>query len=103
MFEPAWFMQSIHMNPEQALAAHRALGAHVSVAMHFGTFQLADDGQREAPERLLAAITKAGDPELRFWVLGFGEGRDVPQRPNLFREPGMDGDGGLVDGDGGLD
>jgi L-ascorbate metabolism protein UlaG (beta-lactamase superfamily) len=103
MFEPAWFMQPIHMNPEQALAAHRALGAHVSVAVHFGTFRLADDGQREAPERLLAALAKAGDPDLRFWVLGFGEGRDVPPRPELPRDPEMGGDGGLVDGDSGLE
>jgi hypothetical protein len=77
-FEPDWFMQSIHMNPEQALDAHRALSAQTSVAMHFGTFRLGDDGQQEAPERLLAAVNKAADPSLQFWVLDFGEGRDLP-------------------------
>jgi L-ascorbate metabolism protein UlaG (beta-lactamase superfamily) len=80
MFEPEWFMQPVHLSPEQALQAHGVLQSEVSVAMHFGTFQLADDGQREPQERLLAAIAKAGEPAPRFWVLDFGEGRDLPVR-----------------------
>lgn len=39
---------------------------------------LADDGEREAVEKLNQAIAAAGDISGRFWVLGFGEGRDVP-------------------------
>jgi len=49
--------------------------------MHFGTFLLADDGQDEPPNRLRAAVEKsptAGAAKPRFWVLDFGEGRDVP-------------------------
>jgi L-ascorbate metabolism protein UlaG (beta-lactamase superfamily) len=66
-------MSRVHMSPEQALEAHRQLGARTTVATHFGTFQLADDGETEASERITAA------QETRFWVLGFGEGRDVPR------------------------
>ena len=72
-FRPEWFMSRVHMSPEQALEAHRQLGARTTVATHFGTFQLADDGETEASERIAAA------QETRFWVLGFGEGRDVPR------------------------
>ncbi|HEY5545312.1 MAG TPA: MBL fold metallo-hydrolase [Gemmatimonadaceae bacterium] len=72
-FRPEWFMSRVHMSPEQALEAHRQLGARTTVATHFGTFLLADDGETEAPERIAAA------QETRFWVLGFGEGRDVPR------------------------
>ncbi len=72
-FRPEWFMSRVHMSPEQALEAHKQLGARTTVATHFGTFQLADDAETEAPERIAAA----GQPQ--FWVLGFGEGRDIPR------------------------
>ena len=65
-----------HMSPTEAVKASDDLAARTSVAMHFGTFQLADDGEDEAPRALLAALKQR--PEKRFWVLGFGEGRDVP-------------------------
>jgi L-ascorbate metabolism protein UlaG (beta-lactamase superfamily) len=102
-FEPDWFMQSINMNPEQALDAHRALQAQASVAMHFGTFQLGDDGQREAPERLLAAVAKAAEPSLQFWVLDFGEGRDLPAliTDGGVSDPSADGGVPVPSADGG--
>src|SRR5215472_5645966 len=52
-YEPRWFMQSIHMNPAEAVQAHLDLRAHTSVAMHFGTFQLTPEGIDE-PVRALA-------------------------------------------------
>ncbi|MBU8898938.1 hypothetical protein DRW03_25525 [Corallococcus sp. H22C18031201] len=70
-------LHSVHMGPEDALRAHHALHAQVSVAMHYGTFALALDGQDEA--RHLLWRLAARDPERpEFWTLGFGEGRDVP-------------------------
>ncbi|MDQ3263213.1 MAG: MBL fold metallo-hydrolase [Myxococcota bacterium] len=75
---PQWFMSPVHINPEEALRAHTDLGAGTSVAIHFGTFPLADDGQDQPVRELERAL--AGNAELRsrFWVLGFGEGREVP-------------------------
>jgi L-ascorbate metabolism protein UlaG (beta-lactamase superfamily) len=67
------------MTPEQSLEAHAALKAQTSVAMHFGTFHLADDGQFEPVLRIKLAVDKAPDPKPNFVVLGFGEGRDVPE------------------------
>jgi L-ascorbate metabolism protein UlaG (beta-lactamase superfamily) len=75
-FRPEWFMSRVHMSPEQAIQAHTDLGARTSVATHYGTFQLADDGETEPAERIAAALTEK--PDMRFWVLGFGEARDVP-------------------------
>lgn len=77
-FRPEWFMQPVHVSPAEAVQAHLVLGAHRSVGMHFGTFQLADDGQDEPAEQLVAAREREGVHEDHFWVLGFGEGRDVP-------------------------
>lgn len=77
-FRPEWFMNYVHMTPEQSLEAHAHLKAQTSVGMHFGTFQLADDGQFEPVHRIKLALDKAPEPKPNFWVLGFGEGRDVP-------------------------
>jgi L-ascorbate metabolism protein UlaG (beta-lactamase superfamily) len=76
-FRPEWFMSRVHMSPEQALEAHAVLSAQTSVATHFGTFPLADDGETEATERIADNLHRVPDGT-RFWVLGFGEGRDVP-------------------------
>lgn len=43
-YEPRWFMGPVHVDPAQAVQAHLDLGARTSVAMHFGTFQLTDEG-----------------------------------------------------------
>jgi L-ascorbate metabolism protein UlaG (beta-lactamase superfamily) len=75
---PRWFMAPVHLSPAEAVQAHRLLGARVSVATHFGTFPLADDGAGQALAELRAALAEAGEAARGFWVLGFGEGRDVP-------------------------
>lgn len=76
-YQPEWFMGSIHMNPEEAVKVHRILGAGTAIAIHFGTFSLADDAESEPTDRLheVLALTHAPNP---FWVLNNGEGRDVP-------------------------
>lgn len=76
-YEPEWFMGPVHMTPEQAVEAHDILGARTSIAIHFGTFALADDGETAPLERLHGALAhRSDDPQ--FWVLTEGEGRLVP-------------------------
>ncbi len=75
-YKPEWFMSPIHMSPEQAVEAANDLRAGLSVPMHYGTFNLADDGETEPLEALAAALQKR---PTSFAVLGFGEGRDVPE------------------------
>ncbi len=77
-FRPEWFMARAHLSPADAVRAHRALGAHTSLAIHYGTFRLGDDGQEEAPRRLREALAAAPAPRPRFWLLEFGEEREVP-------------------------
>ncbi len=77
-FRPRWFMGPVHMGPDEAVRAALDLGAATSVAIHFGTFPLADDGELEPPEELARAL--AAHPEVDFQVLGFGEGRVLPAR-----------------------
>lgn len=53
-YEPAWFMEPNHLNPEQAGRAFLELGARRMVPMHWGTFQLTDEPLAEPAERLRA-------------------------------------------------
>jgi L-ascorbate metabolism protein UlaG (beta-lactamase superfamily) len=73
---PRWFMKPVHVDPNEAVEAHKVLGASTSIAMHFGTFHLGDDGERQPVEDLESAIAAHGNP--RFWILQQGEGRDIP-------------------------
>jgi L-ascorbate metabolism protein UlaG (beta-lactamase superfamily) len=77
-FRPEWFMHPVHMSPAQAVQAQKTLDASTAVAIHFGTFPMADDGELEPVQALESAFQAEPEPKPRFWVLGFGEGRDVP-------------------------
>lgn len=77
-FRPAWFMSRVHLSPSDAVQAHYALDASTSLAIHYGTFRLGDDGQDEPVETLTQVIKDHGDQTPRFWALDFGEGREVP-------------------------
>jgi len=77
-YEPRWFMQSVHMNPAEAVQAHLDLGATESIAMHFGTFQLTAEAIDE-PARALEEARRANDvPASAFRIVGFGESTWVP-------------------------
>ncbi len=77
-YEPRWFMAPMHMNPAEAVQLHRDSGARVSVAMHWGTFQLTDEGREEPVRALEAARTKAGLQPDVFRVLDPGETLRIP-------------------------
>ena len=57
-FLPEWFMRPHHLSPSDALRAHSALNARTSIANHFGTFPLGDDGLRHSPERCMVCFCK---------------------------------------------
>jgi L-ascorbate metabolism protein UlaG (beta-lactamase superfamily) len=59
-YEPRWFMKWHHMNPADAVQAHRDLQSQFSVATHFGTFQLTDEGIDEPVLELKRALAVAG-------------------------------------------
>jgi L-ascorbate metabolism protein UlaG (beta-lactamase superfamily) len=70
-------MGPVRMTPEQAVEVRNQLGAAYALAIHYGTFALADDSQADPPDRLRRAL--AGREEVsHFWILPEGEGRQVP-------------------------
>lgn len=70
---PQWFMSPIHMSPEEAVRVHHDVRSACSIAMHYGTFPLADDAQYQAPGDLAAARRKAGLSEDQFILLPEGK------------------------------
>jgi len=59
-FSPRWPIGRVHLDPEQAAAAGRALGAKVVVPCHFGTFALALDRPGAALPRFARAARREG-------------------------------------------
>jgi L-ascorbate metabolism protein UlaG (beta-lactamase superfamily) len=74
---PGWFMHPVHISPTEAVEIHHMFQPNVSVAIHFGTFALGDDGEVEPVLKLREALQNA-ENTANFWVLDHGEGRDVP-------------------------
>jgi N-acyl-phosphatidylethanolamine-hydrolysing phospholipase D len=81
-YEPRWFMRPVHLNPEDAILAYRALagGAEIlppCVALHWGTFRLTDEAVDEPPARFAQRWREAGLPERANWTLAHGETRRI--------------------------
>ncbi|MCA1650075.1 MAG: MBL fold metallo-hydrolase, partial [Acidobacteria bacterium] len=72
-YEPRWFMQPVHVNPEESVRIHRDVGARTSIGMHFGTFCLTDEGIAEPVTALRRACAAASLPDGAFRIPGFGE------------------------------
>jgi L-ascorbate metabolism protein UlaG (beta-lactamase superfamily) len=77
-YKPRWVMEPMHIGPLEALQAHQLLGAGTSVAIHFDTFPLADDGEGDALRDLVHARTTAQVSPDAFVAPPLGLGLDVP-------------------------
>ena len=80
-YEPRWFMQRVHLNPEDAIQAYSAITGSgptpPCAAMHWGTFKLTDEPMDEPPRRARELWTEAGLTAESLWILACGETREV--------------------------
>jgi L-ascorbate metabolism protein UlaG (beta-lactamase superfamily) len=74
-YEPRWFMEEQHMNPDDAVRAHLDLGTELSVGTHFGCFRLTDEGIDDPVVDLATARRKYALAPQAFQVLETGETR----------------------------
>jgi N-acyl-phosphatidylethanolamine-hydrolysing phospholipase D len=84
-YEPRWFMRAVHMNPEDALEAYRALTTRNAapppcLALHWGTFRLTDEAVEEPPARFARLWSDAGLPGDANWTFAHGETRRLEPR-----------------------
>ncbi|CAN5746711.1 MBL fold metallo-hydrolase [soil metagenome] len=71
-YRPEWFMKEVHVSPDEAFTMHDQLKIKDVMAIHFGTFKLADDTQDE-PATRLRELTQNADGSRRFLALKNGE------------------------------
>ena len=81
-YKPRWLTAFQHMDPCEAATAHRELRAAQSIAIHYGTFELSDDGQTEPIQELARCVNAQGIAPERFSATPFGSGYDVPTLPS---------------------
>ena len=74
-YEPRWFMEPQHMNPEDAGEAFVRLGARRLCAMHWGTFKLTDEPLGEPPRRIRKFFADRDLGDERLWIFDVGETR----------------------------
>lgn len=72
-YKPEWFMSPIHTSPKEAVKIHLDLAPEKSIATHFGTFPLADDGRDDPVIDLRAALAERGVSDDDFLVMKEGE------------------------------
>jgi L-ascorbate metabolism protein UlaG (beta-lactamase superfamily) len=72
-YDPRWFMAYNHMNPTEAVRAHKDLDQPQMLPTHYRTFQLADTGYEVPLRDLTAAMQAASVPEGRIRPLMAGE------------------------------
>jgi len=77
-YEPVSLMRDVHMTPEQAVEAAIVLKAKRAVAMHFGTFQLTDEGYWEPGGRLANCLNTIGRGSDWFTLPRPGESLVIP-------------------------
>lgn len=72
-YEPRWFMKEAHMDPADAVQAHLDLHSKQSVGIHFGTFQLTDEGIDDPIHDLKTALEQAQVDPLSFIAPQLGQ------------------------------
>jgi L-ascorbate metabolism protein UlaG (beta-lactamase superfamily) len=65
-YAPRWFMQPQHMDPDDAVRALLECGATTGLGIHWGTFQLSDEGQDDPEQGLATAGARHGVAPGRF-------------------------------------
>ncbi|MES2765042.1 MAG: MBL fold metallo-hydrolase [Bacteroidota bacterium] len=76
-YKPEWFMGPVHVSPVDAVKIHHDVGAQESIAIHFGTFNMADEGEGEAERDLLKELQKPDNSGVKFLALKNGESHSV--------------------------
>jgi L-ascorbate metabolism protein UlaG (beta-lactamase superfamily) len=72
-YEPKSFMSDVHMGPDEAVVMSRELGVKQTIPIHFGTFDMALDGQDDPENRLRDVLGRDENRDICFDVLHNGE------------------------------
>ncbi|MBX3531569.1 MAG: MBL fold metallo-hydrolase [Rhizobiaceae bacterium] len=79
-YEPRWFMEGQHQNPDEAVQGMKLANAQHVAGHHWATFQLTNEAIEEPRERLAEALVRHGVAAERFRPMLPGEMWDVPDQ-----------------------
>lgn len=85
-YEPRWFMQHVHINPEEAVLAHINLKARFSLGVHFNTFELSDEKYNQPIDDLHIALQKHGINPSNFLTLLPGQSWQINVENGYYTE-----------------
>ncbi|XP_037271115.2 N-acyl-phosphatidylethanolamine-hydrolyzing phospholipase D isoform X2 [Rhipicephalus microplus] len=80
-YEPRWFMKYQHVNPEEAVLIHKDVRSRASLAVHWGTFTLANEYYLDPPVKLRESLDRHGISPREFFTLKHGESRLLHAAP----------------------
>ncbi|WP_457089148.1 MBL fold metallo-hydrolase [Microvirga sp. P5_D2] len=72
-YEPRWFMEPQHMNPDDAVKVFDIVTPQQALGHHWGTFRLTNEAVDEPPQELATALEKSEIPPGLFKPLRPGE------------------------------
>ena len=75
---PSWFMRRIHMDPADAVSAHKILHSATSIGIHFGTFKQGGDDQDEPVKRLIQELKDSSVSPQSFRLPFHGKAVNIP-------------------------
>ncbi len=75
---PKWFLSEFHIDPDEAVLAHKDLNSVYSMAIHYGTFKLSDEDYHQPGIDLNLSLTKYQIKLEEFRLISEGKSWDVP-------------------------
>jgi len=85
-FRPRWYMARKHLSPDDAVRVAQLTRSGTTIPIHWGTFELGDDGESEAADTLAAAVAKT-PRQCRPHVVLLRNGETAQIEPLAAREP----------------
>jgi L-ascorbate metabolism protein UlaG (beta-lactamase superfamily) len=74
-YKPGWYMEPVHMNPEQSLDAFNDLHGKFFIPIHWGTYPLGNEPINEPPILLQKEIGQRKLDSEKFWIFKHGQTR----------------------------
>ncbi len=72
-YVPHLFMAPVHIGPKSAVKIHKEVKSKLSVGIHWNTFKLSSEGQKQPPYDLFLSMQKSKIDPLKFRVLDPGQ------------------------------
>lgn len=78
-YDPKWFLADFHIDPNEAVIAHKELNSLYSIAIHYATFKLSDEDYNQPAIDLNKALIHHNINSSNFRIINEGQAWEVPK------------------------